>query len=118
MVISMDIGSVGLQEVNLIIPQNTSLAFDIVHTDEDGTVIDHSQSDIHMVAVMKDKTNYDMSRWCSGEAERIRVTIPRSISDDVSIGKYPWDMIVDTVNGDSIRVAYGKLIVVDTYALD
>lgn len=46
----MQIGNKGLEKVNLIIPQWTTLTFDIVHKTEEGggDVIDHSNSDIHI----------------------------------------------------------------------
>ena len=40
----MDIGGKGLEEVNLTIPQGTSLTFTVIHKDDQGQVIDHSGS--------------------------------------------------------------------------
>lgn len=49
----MEIGSKGLQEVNLTIPQGTSLTFNITHKDEEEHVVDHSQSTARMAFVGK-----------------------------------------------------------------
>lgn len=115
----MEIGSKGLVEANITIPQSTSLTFDIVHKDDEGNVIDHSGSTAHMAFQSKDKkTTYDMDSCCACTADRIRVTIPASMSDDLPLGKLLWDIIVTTAFGEQIRLCYGTVNVVDTYALD
>lgn len=115
----MEIGSKGLAEVNLVIPQGTSLAFDVVHTTEDGEVIDHSESECRMAFQSKDKkTTWVMDGCCSADAERIRVSIPASQTESLPIGKMVWDLIVATETGEQVRVCYGSVSIVDTYALD
>lgn len=115
----MEIGSKGLAEVNLVIPQGTSLMFDIAHKTEDGEVIDHSQSTAHMAFQSTDKkTNYDMSSCCTCTSERIRVAIPASMTEPLPLGKLLWDMIVTTELGEQVRMCYGKVSIVDTYSLD
>ena len=115
----MEIGSKGLAEVNLTIPQDTSLTFDVVHEDDEGNVIDHSHSTIHMALQTKDKsTTYDMDSCCAGDADKIRVTIPASLTVDLPLGKLNWDMIVTTSLGEQVRACYGVATIVDTYALD
>ena len=115
----MEIGSKGLQEVNLVIPQETSLTFDIVHKTEDGEVIDHTQSTPHMAFQTTDKkTTYDLDSCCDCSDERIRVTIPATVTESMPLGKMLWDLIVTTALGEQIRVCYGKVIIDDTYALD
>lgn len=115
----MEIGSKGLAEVNLTIPQNTSLTFDVVHKTDSGSVIDHTNSTPHMAFQTTDKrTTYDMSQCCTCTDERIRVTIPASAIEGMPIGKMLWDLIIVTELGEQVRVCYGKVSIVDSYALD
>lgn len=115
----MEIGSKGLAEVNLTIPQDTSLTFDVVHKTDSGEVIDHSGSTVHMAFQTKDKkTTYVMDSCCSATSELIRVSIPASMTETLPLGKMLWDMIVTTSLGEQVRVCYGTVNVVDTYALD
>ena len=114
-----EIGSKGLEEVNLVIPQSTSLTFDIVHKTDAGEVIDHTESTAHMAFQSTDKsTTYDMDSCCDCDDERIRVTIPASTTETLPLGKLLWDLIVETQLGEQVRVCYGKVSIVDTYALD
>ena len=113
----MEIGSKGLQEVNLTIPQNTTLTFDVVHKTPEGDVIDHSQSALHMAFQSKSE-NYVLDSCCSANSERIRISIPASVTESLPIGKMSWDLIVTTALGEQPRVCYGKVTIVDTYALD
>jgi len=116
---AVEIGGKGLVEVNLTIPQGTSLAFTIVHKDEEGNVIDHSQSTVHMAFQSKDKTTtYDLSRYCTGTADGIESLIPASFTATLPKGRLVWDMIVVVDGGEALRLAYGSVNVVDTYALD
>lgn len=115
----MEIGSRGLAEVNLTIPQATSLTFDVVHKDEEGNVIDHSASTVAMALQTKDKaTTYDLDSCCTGMVDKIRVAIPATTSEALPLGKLNWDMIATTALGEQIRLCYGIAQVVDTYALD
>lgn len=115
----MEIGSKGLVEANIILPQSTSLTFDVVHKSDEGDVIDHSESTAHMAFQSKDrKTTWVMDSCCTCTAERIRVTIPASMTESLPIGKLVWDLIVETSLGERVRLCYGQVQVVDTYALD
>ena len=115
----MEIGSKGLVEANIILPQSTSLTFDVVHKSDEGDVIDHSESTAHMAFQSKDrKTTWVMDSCCTCTAERIRVTIPASMTESLPIGKLVWDLIVTTALGEQVRLCYGQVQVVDTYALD
>lgn len=116
---AVEIGSRGLEEVNLVIPQSTSLTFDVVHKDGKGNVIDHSESTAHMAFQSKDKNvTYVMDSCCDCSAEQIRVTIPASMTDNLPTGKLKWDLIVTTASGEQICVCYGIVTVHDTYAMD
>lgn len=114
----MDIGSKGLVEVNLILPQATTLTFDVVHKDDGGAVIDHSGSTARMAMQTKTHFTYHLDECCTCTAEYIRVSIPASITESMPLGKMPWDMIVTTTYGDQIRLCYGTANIVDTYSLD
>ena len=113
------IGSKGLAEVNLVIPQGTSLAFSIVHTDEEGGSIDHTGSDIHMAFQSKDgATTYDLSQYCVGTDTGVSASIPASVTADLPKGKMVWDLIAAMDGGGTYRLTYGSASIVDTYALD
>ena len=116
----MNIGNKGLAEVNLIIPQSTSLEFDVYHTDQDGNEIDHTNSQIAMVFQKKrTKENIDLSFCCTGTESSIHVNIPAEVTTDLDIStQYVWDMIVTLISGSSVRLTYGSVQIVDTYALD
>ena len=112
----MEIGSKGLQEVNLTIPQGTSLPFNITHKDEDGNVVDHSQSTAKMAFVGNEK--YQLDECCTCTESGVTVTIPASATATMPLGKMTWDIMVTTSQGEVIRMAYGKVTIVDTYAHD
>ncbi len=115
----MEIGGKGLAEVNLTIPQNTSLMFDVVHKDDAGDVIDHSASELHMAFQTKDKkVTYVMDSCCTATSEKIRVNIPATMTEPLPLGKLAWDLIATTALGEQVRICYGNVNIVDTYALD
>ena len=115
----MEIGSKGLSEVDLVIPQETTLAFRIVHKEDEGNVIDHSSSTCHMAFQTKNKqTTYDLSNCCRPRADYIGVEIPPTVTEDMPTGKLQWDLIVTTAAGENIRLLYGTAQIVDTYALE
>ena len=113
----MIIGDEGRENVDLKIPQGTSLNFTITHKDADGSVVDHSQSTAKMAFVGKDG-NIQLDECCTCSESGIAVSIPASVSRALPLGKMPWDIMVTTAQGDVIRAAYGKVIVIDTYAHD
>lgn len=113
----MEIGSKGLQEVNLTIPQGTSLTFNITHKDEEEHVVDHSQSTARMAFVGKDG-NIQLDECCTCTESGVTVTIPATETATMPLGKMTWDIMVTTSQGEVIRMAYGKVSIVDTYAHD
>lgn len=116
---AIEIGSKGLANVNLVIPQGASLAFAIVHKDAAGEIIDHSQSTIKMALQTRSGTDtYDMSEYCEGQSEQITVSLPPDVTAELPKGQLVWDIFAEMLNGASIRLAYGSVNVVDTYALD
>ena len=115
---AIEIGAKGLKEVNLTIPQDTSLTFFIVHKDEDGEVIDHSGDTANMAFQSADKELFvDLDACVEMGADEITVAIPASVSADLPLGKLNWDIIV-TTGSEQLRLCYGKVSIVDTYALD
>lgn len=121
---SIEIGGkslIGDEDVNLNIPQDTSLYFTVVHKDDAGNVIDHSGSTVAMAFQTPDgSTTYDMSEYCAATAENIAVSIPASATSDLPVGKKSlnWDMIVTTQAGGQPRLLQGVVRVYDTYAKD
>lgn len=113
----MEIGSNGLAEVNLTIPQSTSLVFDVVHKDSEGNVVDHSNSTARM-AIQTKKANYVLDECCTCSSQGIHVSITPEISEGLPVGKSPWDMIVEMLGGENVRMCYGTARIVDTYAED
>lgn len=113
------IGRKGLAEVNIVIPQGASFAFAVIHKDDAGQVVDHSESTIKMALQSKDgKDTYDMSEYCTGDDESITVDIPPIETAELPNGKLVWDMFAEMEDGTSLRLMYGSANVVDTYALD
>jgi len=115
----MDIGAKGLQEVNLVMPQGTSLYFEVVHTDDDGQVINHSRSTIKCAMQNTGgEEQFDMSRFCTGTASKIIVSIPSSFTRTLPLQPMKWDLVATLPTGSATRLCYGNVQVVDTYALD
>lgn len=115
----MDVGSKGLANVNLIIPQSTTLAFSVVHKDCEGHVIDHTQSTVNMAFQSKNHaTTYDLDGCCSATESGIFVVIPSATTENLPIDNLNWDLIVEDTSGTVTRLCYGIATVVDTYALD
>lgn len=115
----MDIGSKGLAQVNLIIPQSTSLTFTVVQKDGEDVVIDLSNATAAMALQTRDtKTTYDLDACCTCTDEGVYITIPASVTEDIPLGKYNWDLIVTMANGTVTRLCYGTVSIVDTYAFD
>ena len=119
MYMATEIGSKGLAEVNIVLPQSTSLTFNVVHKDDGGDVVDHSASTANMAFQSKDKkVKYDLDDCVTCSSDAVYVAIPASVSENLPLGKLNWDMIVTTQLGEQTRLCYGTVTVVDTYALD
>ena len=115
---AIEIGSKGLVEVDLILPQSTSLSFTVVHKDDQGNIIDHSESVANMAFQTRDKqTTWDLDSCCTCSEEGVSVTVPSDISASLPTGKLVWDLIVD-MGEEQTRLCYGTVVVVDTYAMD
>lgn len=113
----IEIGNDGLLEANLILNQNCSRSFTVIHKDENGDVIDHSQSSGHL-AIQKGKTTYSLDDTVVCGSSEIVVSISPDDIRDIKPGEYLWDFIVEMHNGENIRLIYGEAYMIDTYALD
>lgn len=111
------IGSKGWKEAEIILPQGTSLPFTVTHKDEDGHVVDHSRSTAKMAFVFKNSTHH-LDSCCTCTESGVAVLIPASTSASLPLGKFSWDIMVTTDQGEVIRMAFGKGVVDDTYAHD
>lgn len=115
---AVEIGANGLKEVNLTIPQSTSLTFTVTHKDADGDVIDHSGDTFDMCFQSKDRSTFvDLDSCVYGGSETITVSIPASATAELPVGKMNWDLFV-TMPSERLRLCYGTVRIVDTYALD
>ena len=117
-----EVGSKGLQEVNLNIPQHSSLSFAIVHVDDStGNVIDHSNDTANMAFESKDDEPHeifvDLDDCVDCGAESILVSIPPSVSESLPVGQLNWDLFID-MGEERLRLCYGKVRIYDSYALD
>ena len=115
----MEIGEKGLAEANLVIPQKCSFAFTIDHKDSSGNPISHVNSTIHMVLLSKyNAASFDFSNRCIGTLTGISVELSPEDTAKLPLGYMTWDLIAEMQVGQTVRLAYGNVSVVDTYALD
>ena len=115
----MQVGSKGLLQLNLVIPQSTSIAFTVVVKDEDtGQVIDYSEATPRMKIKREAGTPIDLDDCCSVDSEKISVFIPATRTAEIAVGKYPWDLMMEVSTTQIDRVCYGVAQIVDTYAMD
>lgn len=113
----IEIGQRGL-EADWIINQKCSQAFTVVHKDANGNVINHSRSHGHIaLSAGPDRVlkRFDNAVTCT--ASNIVVSLTPE-DTDIKAGEWPWDLIIDTASGESIRLVYGTAYVIDTYAKD
>lgn len=122
---AITVGSKGLEEVNLEIPQGTSLSFEIEHVDEDtGDPIDHTTDTTCRMAFEEKNGSWflDLSEYCIPTSSGFYIGIPMDVTKELPLTsskfKLLWDIIVYTDPYNSVRVCYGDVTVDDTYALD
>lgn len=114
----MVVGADGLAHVDLVIPQGTTFSVQLVHKDGEGRVIDHSASTADLGIKMKWGRQFDLSDCCTCTAQGVYVLMPPSRTEKLPLGKLLWDIMVTTSGGEVVRLAYGTVRVVDTYAKD
>lgn len=113
----MDFGGRGLFNANLEIPQGSSFPLVIKHVDdESGDPIDHSRSTAKMAFVYEDGEVTDLSECCTCTSTGVTIHVTATASSALEIGKYVWDLAVETETGDVIIMAYGKVKVTETYS--
>ena len=113
----MKIGSDGLAEVDLIIPQGTSLAFSVKHVDEDGHTISHVGHTAHMRFVPKRGGDpIILDECCTCSSDGVTVFIPATT--ELPLATMLWDLMVEASQADVTRLCYGSVTIVDTYSMD
>lgn len=115
---AVTLGANGLLEANLIIPQSTTFACAIEHTDKDGNPIDHSGYSAYMRIVDKAKVAYDIGDAVSFDGTDVLIEIPSYVTEQLAVGGGKYDVMIEDPSGRVIRLLYGGVTVVDTYALD
>ena len=109
----MDIGSNGLIQLNLIIPRGTSFDFDIELQDESGEYVSLENATFKMT-FKQDYQPFDMSKYVSGTAKGLSVSIPFESTIEFPTCTMQWDLLVYTSETDCFRMAYGKVKIVAT----
>ena len=84
---AVEIGSKGLLEANITLPQSSSLTFTVIHEDEEGVIIDHSGDTASMAFQAKDKSLFvDLDSCVTCAENGIYITIPANVSEDLPLG--------------------------------
>ena len=112
------LGSNGLLEANLIIPQGTTFACAIEHTDGAGKPIDHTGCTAHMRVIDKDGTTHDLGSYVAFDGGDVLVEFPPSVTAAMALGGGKYDLMIEGSSGDVVRLLYGTTSVIDTYAMD
>lgn len=113
------IGSKGFDQVNLIIPQGTSLPFTVVQKDDEGNVVDLSGFTPHMVFKTKsDAIVANLDDCCTCTSECVMVFIPATRTRGLPLGNLLWDLMIEKSETNVERFAYGTVQIVDTYSMD
>lgn len=113
----MNIGSKGLIELNLIIPQGTSFDFILEHLDEKGRPVNHTSSRIEMCLIDKSSNDkkIDLSEYAKGIGMGIKVEIPYQATAKIPIGIYNWNMLVYSGSENCSSFAYGKTRIINIF---
>lgn len=112
------IGSSGLLEADLIIPQGTTFMCAIEHTDSNGDAIDHTGCTPYMRAIDKSGNAHDLGEYISFDGDDIVVNLPAQATASMPVGNGKYDIMIEGRAGDVVRVLYGRISIVDTYAMD
>lgn len=115
---AVTLGSNGVLEANLIIPQSTTFACAIEHTDTEGTPIDHTGYIPHMRIIDKQKTTHDIGDCVSFDGSDVLIEIPSDITGSLALGSGKYDLMLEDSSGHVVRLLYGSVNIVDTYSLD
>lgn len=115
---AVTLGANGLLEANLIIPQSTTFVCAIEHTDKEGNPIDHSGYTAYMRVIDKAKNEHDIGDAITFDGADVLIEIPSSATSQFAIGGGKYDLMLEDSSGKVVRLMYGTINVIDTYALD
>lgn len=111
------LGSQGLLNADLVLVQNVSFSATIVHEHDDGTPVDHTGWTVYSKA--QGKTYVDLTDCVSfGSDGEIYILIPDTLTKELPLESFNWDIIVEDETGFATRLVYGKIKVYDSYARD
>lgn len=111
------LGSQGLLNADLVLVQNVSFSATIIHEHDDGTPVNHTGWTLYCKA--QGKNYVDLNSCVSfGEDGAIYILIPDTLTKDLPLETYNWDIIAEDENGFAIRLVYGKIKVYDSIARD
>lgn len=115
---AVTLGSNGVLEANLIIPQSTTFACAIEHTDSEGTPIDHTGYIPHMRIIDKKKTQHDVGQYVTFDDSDVLIELPSTITESLALGSGKYDLMLEDPSGHVVRLLYGAVSIIDTYSLD
>lgn len=115
---AVTLGSHGVLEANLIIPQSTTFACAIEHTDTEGTPIDHTGYTPYMRVIDKQKKEHDIGEYVTFDNSDVLIELPPHITGIFALGAGKYDLMLEDPSGHVVRLLYGSVNIVDTYSLD
>lgn len=115
---AVTLGSNGVLEANLIIPQSTTFACAIEHTDTEGTPIDHTGYTPYMRIIDKQKKEHDIGEYVSFDGSDVLIELPSAVTESLALGSGKYDLMLEDTSGRVVRLLYGAVSIIDTYSLD
>lgn len=115
---AVTLGSNGVLEANLIIPQSTTFACAIEHTDTEGTPIDHTGYIPHMRVIDKQKKEHDVGQYVTFDGSDVLIELPSAVTESLALGSGKYDLMLEDSSGRVVRLLYGTVSIIDTYSLD
>lgn len=112
------LGSNGLLEASLIIPQGTTFACAIEHTNDKGEPIDHEGCTPYMRIIDSTGSVHDLGSYIAFDGGDVLVELPPSVTSALALGGGRYDLMLEGAMGDVVRLLYGTTSIVDTYAMD
>ena len=114
---TITLGSQGLLNADLVLVQNVSFSATIIHENDEGEPIDHTGW--HAYCQAQGRTVVDLNDCVSfGEDGAIHIYIPDTLTKEMPLSTFNWDIIVEDETGFATRLVYGKINVYDSYARD
>lgn len=112
------LGSDGLLEADLVIPQGTTFACAVEHVSADGSPVDHDGCEAFLRVIDKAKATHDLGGHVTFDGGDILVELPPEATRALALGNGRYDLMLRNPTGEVVRVLYGAVSVVDTYAMD